>query len=154
MIYFILYFYLIYGLLVFICHQKAELLIQNVTKKADDINIVDYGIRNLWTPGCAFLMAWLLYNIIVFFARCIVNKPDSFDISIIVIFSFIIILILYFLIGNEFMKIVILTDKSIIITSKKNKENNYIKEKIDFSHIQSVKYRAYGSKLTINSKTQ
>lgn len=153
-LYFILYIYLIYGLLVFICHQKAELLIQKVTKNADDINIIDYGIRNIWTPGCAFAMAVLLYNIVVFVARCIVNKSDSFYISSIVIFSFIIILILYFLICNEFMKIIILTDNCIIITSKKNKENNYIKEKIDFAQIQSVKYRAFGSKLTINLKTQ
>ena len=41
------------------------------------------------------------------------------------------------------MEIIVLTDKSILFTSRKSKKNNYIKESIDISEILSVKYSPF-----------
>lgn len=149
----IFYLYLVYGVLVFIANKKAKLLIPKVVSNADNINIIDYGI-SVNMSVCAFPITVFLYNLIQFLLHCIENKPDSFYICNIIIFSLLLILIFYLLIKYEFMKIIILTDKSLIITSRKNKENNYIKEKIDLSQIQSVTYKSWGNKLTINHQNQ
>lgn len=135
---------------------KEQSLIKRIIPNNSDENVLNYSISIYsggYSYGYTFPIVMLSWNMLSALFHIINGKFDNFTIGLFVGCLLLLMPCLYWA-NNSLKKIIILTDKSLIITSKENKENNYIKEKIELSQIQSVKYKSWGNKLIINLKTQ
>ncbi len=147
---------LLTALICLIEDKRAKSLIKRIIPDNSDENVLNYSI-SLYSayPSCGytFPIVVLSWNMLSALFHIIIGKFDNFTIGLFV-GCLLLLMPCFYLANNSLNKIIILTDKSLIITSKENKENNYIKEKIKLSQIQSVKYKSWGNKLIINLKTQ
>jgi hypothetical protein len=146
---------IIYKFLYIIQQRKTNLIIECVKKVINnDEKILEYGICNdTIITLISIYISFLLYAI---FCGLWGTKKFEDIVIIFIIFLFVLLVVLLnYILNIKLNEIIILTNKSIIVTSKKYIKQNYIKEQIYFSEIISVEYSPLIiDTLTINLKNK
>ena len=143
-IYFIVMTIVIAKILSILHKNKTNFLIEYINQNINkDEKILIYGFCNDTIINiCSLFISFFIYAIFCgFYGRT--TKFQDIEILFLILLFVCLILLLNYIINKKLMEIIVLTDKSILFTSRKSKKNNYIKESIDISEILSVKYSPF-----------